>query len=696
MTIELNKDQVAALSEVKNFLADDGLDAFILRGGAGTGKTTLVGKLVEELNNMNLSCALLAPTGRAARILGNKVKLLTGRDVLVGTIHSCIYVLDRVEVNDEASDTNDPGIRMVFPLRGDEPTTSLFIIDESSMLGDKKAHGDFIQFGTGRLLKDVVTFSRLRRTGRENDNLVKILFVGDPAQLPPVGEDFSPALSSEYLASEYGLTTSECDLDLVMRQAEGSAILERATEIRHSISIERFNSFSLAADGSDITEVEEEQALDLIECSLKGKSSSVVVVHSNATALEYNRSIRERLWGDASLPVQSNDTLLVNRNSFSTGLRNGDLVKVMEVDPVPETVVVPVRGGGPVELSFRSVEVAFREYDGSVVKLRCFLLENLLQSPNRELSPLEQRALLVHFRNRHPKLHTKSKEFRQLIKNDPYFNALQVKYGYALTCHKAQGGEWDTVVVDFSQGGGVRNASFFRWAYTAITRAAKKLVVVRPPEFDVIDSRMWGEDIASQPETADSVTQDPTADPDWHRLSFSASIAQLLPIHQMLRAQWESKGIQIDQLQHLQYCERYTVVRDEARAMVQYYYNGKNRMGRFGILPGHACDSELAEDAILAFQMLHGGEGAEEPDQFILDFLERLDTSLDNSGIKRAGYKAMPYRLRVGFSDPHRKGDIDFTYDGKFTWTKAQEVGGPGASSGLYDDIQRLMTLERH
>ena len=381
MTIELNKDQVAALAALQAFLADDNLDAFILRGGAGTGKTTLIGKLVEELNNMNVSCALLAPTGRAARILGNKVRQLTGKEVGGATIHSCIYVLDRVEVNDEASDTNDPGIRMVFPLRVDEPTTSLFIIDESSMLGDKKAHGDFIQFGSGRLLKDVVTFSRINRTGRENDRLAKVLFVGDPAQLPPIGEDFSPALSAEYLTSEYGLTTSVFDLNLVMRQAEGSTILERATEIRHAISDERFNSFSLAADGSDIIEVEEVQALNLIERSLRDKSSSVVIVQSNAAALEYNRSIRERLWGDASLPVQSNDTLLVNRNSASTGLRNGDLVKVVQVDPDPETVTVPVKGSGSIELRFRSAEVAFREYDGSVVRLRCFLLENLLQSP---------------------------------------------------------------------------------------------------------------------------------------------------------------------------------------------------------------------------------------------------------------------------------------------------------------------------
>ena len=695
MTIQLNKAQEAALSAIQGFLGDDSIDAFILRGGAGTGKTTLIARLAAELARMHLSTALLAPTGRAARILGNKVRQLTGQEIAGRTVHSCIYVLDRVEVNDTASDTNDPGIRLLFPLRDDEPTMSLIVIDESSMLGDREANGDFLQYGSGRLLKDVVTFARLKRTGREHDHLVKILFVGDPAQLPPVGEDFSAALSAEYLASEYDIATSEFDLDLVMRQAEGSGILERATEVRNAIFAGRFNSFSVAANGSDITEVEARQALDLIERSLEANASAVVVVHSNAAALEYNQIIRERLWGDAKLPVQPRDTLLVNRNSHRYGLANGDLVKVLQVDPEPEIVLVPVRGSNPVELRFRSAEVDFRDFDGSVVRKQCFLLENLLQSPNREISPLEQRALLVHFRKRHQNLHSKSKEFRKLIKDDLYFNALQVKYGYALTCHKAQGGEWDTVVVDFSHVGGVRNAAFFRWAYTAITRAAKKLVVVQPPEFDVLDSGMWGGALDSELVANASETQDPTADPDWSRLSFSASIAPLMPIHQKLRANWDSKGISIDRLQHLQYCERYTVARGEARAVVQYYYNGNHRLGRFGRLPGHACDSNLAEEAVSAFQDLVAGGSSEQPDQFILEFLERLDIALDNSGIQRVGYKAMPYRLRVGFSDTNRTGDIDFTYDGKFTWTKAQEVGGPGATSGLYDEIRRLMTVEK-
>ena len=691
--IEINKDQTAALSAIESFLTDDSLDAFILRGGAGTGKTTLIGKLVEIVERQGISFGLLAPTGRAARILGNKVSEITKRDIHGHTIHRCIYFRDKIEIYENASDVNDPGLRISFPLKTDEPTVKLLVIDEASMIGDKESLQDSLRFGSGQLLKDIITFCRTRRKGRETiDRLVKIIFIGDQAQLPPVGEKFSPALSAEYLASEYKFETSEFNLNLVMRQAEGNEILDRATEVRQSILTERFNNFSLRANSDDIREMKQEKALDLIEHDLKSKCPSIIIVRPNAAALEYNRSIRERLWGDPDLQIQVRDTLLINRNCPITGLRNGDLVKVLEVGPNPEIINVPIAGSGAVTLSFRSITVAYREYNGTVIKHECFILENPLQSPNREISPLEQRALLIHFRKRHPQLQVKSSEFKQTILSDPYFNALHVKYGYALTCHKAQGGEWDTVVVDFSHGGGVRNAEFFRWAYTAITRAAKKLVVIQPPEFNPIDSNMWGPEPTSQSNDVKSETQDLSADPDWQRFSFSTSIAPLFPFHQKLRAHWETKGIHINQLDHLQYCERYTVSRDEAHAMLQYFYNKHNDMGRFEILSRNGLDQVLASDAIIAFETLNTSDSSKKTDQFILDLLQRIDIAIDQSDIQRGNYRIMDYRLRVEFSDSLRKGSIDFIHDKKFTWTNAEEVGGPGKSNGLYDDIQSLMT----
>ncbi|MGV3727464.1 ATP-dependent DNA helicase [Hydrogenophaga sp.] len=693
MSIELIPEQREALVAIKAFLLDKTQDAFILRGSAGTGKTTLVAKLVETLEDMHLSCALLAPTGRAARILGNKIKQSTGRPDHDGsTIHQAIYTLTHVEVNEEAETANDPGVRLIFPLKEEEAKVSLFVIDESSMVGDRESHGDFMQFGSGRLLKDIVTFARSRRPGRPVDHLTKLLFVGDPAQLPPVGENSSPALSDAYLAEHFKLQVASFDLSVVMRQAQGSAILDRATELRDAMMASRFNAFSLRPDGKEIEQVDATGAVELIVQGLQTKESNVAVVHSNATALEYNRNIRDRRWGDSSLPIQVGETLLVNRNSPTHLLSNGDLVKVIEVNAESQKIPLGLKGGHHVVLSFRGVTVAFRDADGSIIQTRCYALENLLDSPHRELTPLEQRALLVDFRRRHPDLHPKSAEFRRTIRNDPYFNALQVKYGYALTCHKAQGGEWNIVIVDFESNAGSRNASFFRWAYTAITRAVNRLVVVNPPDFSPVSDMAWTQPAAGSTGLSQLGPQDFTTDPDWLRLSFSPATAPLMHSHQKLRAAWGAQAISIEQLQHLQYCERYTLARSGKRAVVQFYYDGKYRPGRANAITNRLYDGQLADEALISIHALASTQAGLQPDQFIQDFLDRLETSLRNSNIRRTGYKALPYRLRVSFADDVRKGDIDFTYDSSSTWTAAQEVGGPGSSRGLYDEVQRLMS----
>lgn len=695
MNIQLTQEQSAALQAIQSFVLDDKQDAFILRGSAGTGKTTLIAKLVDTLDSMSLTYGLLAPTGRAARILGNKIKQLSPTAQSEGrTIHSAIYTLNHMEVNEGAETANDPGLRMFFPLREEEPAVSLFVIDESSMVGDKETIGDVMQFGSGRLLKDVVTYARMRRPGRSDDHITKLLFVGDPAQLPPVGENSSPALSDDYLRSEYKLQVSSFDLKSVMRQAQGSAILDRATELRDALLANRFNTFSLNPNQQEIQQVEAQKAIALVVEGLQLKDSNVVVVHSNATALEYNRNIRERRWGNPDLSIQVGDTLLVNKNSTTHELSNGDLVKVTQVEADSKLVHVHLKGGHQVELWFRDVTVAFRSGTGDIIQTHCKVLENLLVSPHRELSALEQRALLVDFRKRHPDLKPKSAEFRSTIRKDPYFNALQVKYGYAMTCHKAQGGEWNTAIVDFEAKAGARNASFFRWAYTAITRAARNLIIVNPPDFTSVSDIEWQSASVAPSASATAMQpdmQDLMADPDWLRLSFSAASAPLMPTHQKLRSVWDAQGITVERLQHLQYCERYTVVRNGQRASVQYHYNGKFQIGKSSVVPGAVSDSSLADDVLASINALANRPGTDSAGKFIQDFLNGLDAALEGSAIQRTAYKAMPYRLRVSFSDATRRGEIDFTYDGSSTWTSAQEVGGAGSTHGIYDEVQRLM-----
>lgn len=688
--IELTGEQSSALAAIETFLRDDDLDAFILRGSAGTGKTTLIARLMDTMGRMNLSCALMAPTGRAARIIGHKIGQISGDSAhRSSTIHGEIYGSPKVSVNESAEAENDPGVRMVFPLKTDEPTAAIFVIDESSMLGDKEQSGDFMQFGSGRLLSDLVKFVRAKRPGRSERPLTKLLFVGDPAQLPPVGDNTSPALSDEYLTREFSLRVATFELRTVMRQAQGSAILACASNIRDAIDAKAFNRFSLASQGDDIQKANSRQAVDLVEKHLRDREPSVVVVYSNSIALEYNQSIRERRWGDANMPIQVGETLLVNKNRppFS----NGDLVHVMRVGSDPETVTVPLRGGHSVSLSFREVTLAYREADGTIVAQDTLVLESLLDAPGRQLSALEQRALLVDFRNRHPHLRPTSQEFQQAIRADPYFNALQVKYGYAMTCHKAQGGEWKTVVVDFNGFGDPHNEHFYRWSYTAITRAAESLVLINPPEFEPHTEQIWrGKE--QEGIIAEEASQDLSGDPDWDRFSFSSSVAPLMEVHQKLRAAWNAQGIEIGQLRHLDYCERYTLTREGKLASVQYHYNGQFKISRSGEAPGSVSDRLLADEALAILAEIAGQKDDIRPEEFIQEFLDLMDRALAGSSIARTGVQLSPYRLRVSVADASRRGDIDFSFNRKSIWTAAQEVGGPGRTDGLYEDVQRLMS----
>jgi hypothetical protein len=363
------------------------------------------------------------------------------------------------------------------------------------------------------------------------------------------------------------------------------------------------------------------------------------------------------------------------------------LVRVVEVAPEAERVTVALTGKHLVELRFREATVAYRAPDDVVIQKNCLLLENPLDSPLRELPPLEIRALLVHFRNRYPALKPGSASFRRAIVDDPYFNALQVKYGYAMTCHKAQGGEWDSVLVHFAPSGGKRNATFFRWTYTAITRAVRKLIIVGAPDF--INEPQWDPPPDPPPAPADG-QPDLTADADRDRWPFPPSLAPLMEVHQRLRAAWEERGIRIESLEHIQYCERYTLAREDKRAVVAYYYDRRHRVGRSLSMPGTFLDTGLADEALAVFSTLvRQPPGQARP--FIEDYLARLDKAISGSPIRRTAHREMPYRLRVTFTDGFRQGDIDFTYDAHKTWKTAHEVGGPGASHGLYEEVRGLM-----
>ncbi len=686
--LELNPSQQTAIKAISAFLSSE-TPIFLLKGSAGTGKTTLVAYLIQLLNRQSRTFQVIAPTGRAARILGANTQ------ATATTIHSVLYAKPCVEVFEEAVSINDPGMRWHFPLKEDDPGATVFIVDESSMVGDKEAKGDLLRFGSGRLLADLIRYARLGRVGRTGEHGAKIIFVGDPAQLPPVGETLSPAMSTDYLKETFGLDCQTFELTEVMRQQVGSAILDRATALRDMIGQRDYNRFDLKPVDNEIITTSIAEAISRVEAALRSKLSSVLITYSNSQALQLNRMLRARLWGDENADLRQGDLLLVNKNSFQHDLSNGDLVKVTQVWGPSErrTIRLNVKGETErvsVEMVFRQVEVVCKAGDGSSMTIRCRLLENLLNSPERELTPLEQRALLVDFmqRSRGQGLRPKTDAFNLAIREDPYFNALQVKYGYAMTCHKAQGGEWKTAVVNFEGGHSTRNEHFFRWSYTAITRAQSTLVTINAPAFTPTSGITWDTPGQSpQPETT-------SADKDWNRWCFNAGQEALFAYHAALREAWSNRGLRIERLDHLQYAERYLLTRDGRTATVQYHYKGNHRVSTTQAAPGATSDPELLDAALAGMHEALASMSAATaplPEPFLVEFRDKLSAVLEGTGIRLVATESMPYRLRVEFETAEQRAKIDFCYNGKQTWTSAAEVGGPGASGGLIDHVRQLL-----
>jgi hypothetical protein len=288
---------------------------------------------------------------------------------------------------------------------------------------------------------------------------------------------------------------------------------------------------------------------------------------------------------------------------------------------------------------------------------------------------------------------------------DSYFNALQVKYGYALTCHKAQGGEWDTAVVQFGDGRGTRNEEFYRWAYTAITRAKTRLVTIDAPKFDAYSRMDWGgaaptASTSAMPSPSASIVCPPPgddlrADTDWARFSFGAGDEALFSYHQRLRDAWARLGIEVDRLDHLQYCERYRLKRDGNRAVVQYWYKGDRRVSRVEPVPELVGDPELIKSALAEMRKIlvdHSGQSCDpQRSDFVHAFRERVESALVDTGIHVVSRRIIQYGLRLGFEAEGLRAEIDFFYDEAQNWTAVREVGGPGASRGLIDRLRPFL-----
>lgn len=441
--------QKELIRELGIFLAAEVFQEIMLvKGYAGTGKTTLVKSLVKTLNSLDQKSFLLAPTGRAAKVL----TAYSGQPAW--TIHKKIYR--------QKSGRDGMG---EFVLDRNLHKQTCFIVDEASMIGDRSPD---TFFGSGDLLRDLLDYV-------EAGSQCRLILVGDTAQLPPVGLDMSPALSHERLES-FGYRVREIELTDVVRQAEGSGILHNATSIRNLITahIEDYPRFHFDSF-PDISMISGTDLLETISSSYDryGTSDTIVITRSNKRANKFNAGIRSQvLWREEQL--SPGDLLMVVKNNYFWKdeenridfVANGDIIRVERVVSTEE-----VHGH-----TFANITVSMPDYQDIEMDVKVLLDVIDLDAPS--LNYDQQKTLYLSVAEDYPNEPSR-KRVADKISADPFYNALQVKFAYAVTCHKAQGGQWKSVFLDqgyFTEE--MLSLDYLRWLYTAFTRASEKLYLV--------------------------------------------------------------------------------------------------------------------------------------------------------------------------------------------------------------------------
>jgi len=443
-------DQSEALMKVASFICEDKNDIiFLLTGYAGTGKTSVISSIVRTLDSLRMKSVLLAPTGRAAKVLAS----YAGKQAF--TIHKKIYR--------QKSSKDGMGS---FILDRNLNRDAYFIVDESSMISNTAAESSI--FGSGKLLDDLIEYVY---SGTD----CKLILVGDNAQLPPVGSALSPALDPAALR-EFGFGLVSSELRQVVRQSESSGVLMNATRIRLQIMDRNLDHPSIDCTGyRDVIRISGEELIDELSASYGtcGLEGTIIVVNSNKQANRYNQGIRNRIFfreeeicpGDIVMVVKNNYSLMEEDSEGPGFIANGDIAEVKRIRKYEE------RYG----FRFADMTLWFPDYN---FELESKVMIDVLHLDTPSLPADKNSELFYSVLEDYQDIKTRRKQY-DAVKSDKYFNALQIKFAYAVTCHKAQGGQWERVFID--QGMFNRNEvalDYLRWFYTALTRSTDRVYLV--------------------------------------------------------------------------------------------------------------------------------------------------------------------------------------------------------------------------
>ena len=450
--------QDSLLHKVADFVSSYDDDILVVNGYAGTGKTTAISSVISVLKEFGTKCVLLAPTGRAAKVLSS----YSGQPAY--TIHKHIY---------RQKSVGGDGFGQ-FSLAPNKDKETLFVVDEVSLIGiEAGQHQSTSSFGSGNLLEDLISFVR---SGAE----CKVILIGDSAQLPPVGLDASPALLNDYMTMMGGVSFAE--LSTVVRQQSESGILHNATLVRQLISEMEYGpgvmdicDLGLELDGFD--DIERIDGGELIEkigdaYATYGEDDTIILCRSNKRAIKYNLGIRstvqfkeERLVRDDKLMIVKNCYQFVENVEGMDYIANGDIAKLQKISRFEE------RYG----LHFAEARISFPDYDDQEIIAKVIL--DTLESESASLTYEQSNMLYQGVNEDYAHITTKKKRY-EAVREDKYYNALQLKYANAITCHKSQGGQWRCVFIDNAFWQEELTVDDLKWLYTALTRATEKVYLV--------------------------------------------------------------------------------------------------------------------------------------------------------------------------------------------------------------------------
>lgn len=578
--MKYTEQQLEAITLFNNFIDAKSSQIFILRGYAGTGKTTLISEFVDILLNKNIGIQLMAPTGKATKVLSSRI---SSKKLIPTTIHKGIYQFEGLVVEEKENK-----FEYIYPLR-ENKSTRFCIVDEASMISSKYSNTELFKFGSGFLLQDLLDYSQIKTGG-------KIIFVGDPMQLPPITDNDSCALSDDYF-KKLGFNVTSFQLTEIVRQDETSSILTNANKLRSLLNESKEKRNELIFEQRDKEFVDTNKS-DVYELYCSEKDAAAIICFTNQQAAEYNKAIREIKFPN-NQHVCVGDRLMIVSNNYYGGqeLYNGDLITVTNLSnhTIKQTAPVWIEKNGEkikqnIDLEFRKIE--FKDESGNTHNE--YIIETLLENLLPGLTINQMKALYINFMIR---LHSLNEELkkqgkpkldpRDAVANDEFYNALQVKYGYAFTCHKSQGSEWNHVYIDFTKRTGLDDNSL-RWKYTAITRARKAVWCINLPNITPVMS-LTIKAISKCSKYADNaLALDIIPNSPFHT---DNDIAAIKAKYWSIERNLNGSDFHITNVTHLPYRERYEIQTPLGFVNIDCLYN------KAGVFTKYASDN--ADNALL-------------------------------------------------------------------------------------------------